>query len=199
MQINFNNAKFVKGAHNLGQCLPDVGVEIAIAGCSNAGKSSALNTITGINGLARVSKRPGRTQQINYFQLAERCYLVDLPGYGYARVSPKLRQHWDLTLGTYFKTRQSLRGLVVIIDIRRSLRDLDRQLIEWVTDIGIPIHCLLTKSDKLGKSRMMSALQQTSAQLALIEPTISLQLFSAFDLRGVGEARAQMEKWLLGS
>ena len=197
MPINFSNAVFIKGAHNINQCLPDIGIEIAVAGRSNAGKSSALNVITGINGLARISKQPGRTQQINYFELKKDRYLVDLPGYGYAKVPPKLRQHWDETLSAYFETRQSLRGLIVIMDIRHPMKDLDQQLIEWVADIGIPLHCLLTKADKLSKGQAASALQKTRAQLMLIEPTITLQLFSALDSRGVDKAREKIEQWLL--
>ena len=194
--INFTDTQFIKGAHTLQQCLPDNGREVAVAGRSNAGKSSALNVITGIKGLARTSKQPGRTQQINYFELGDRQYLVDLPGYGYAKVPPKVRQHWDETLSAYFETRQSLEGLVVIMDIRHPMKELDQQLIEWVTDIGIPTHCLLTKSDKLSKGQAASAKQKTQALLALIDPDISVQLFSALDHRGVDEAREKIQHWL---
>ena len=196
--INFTDTQFIKGAHTLQQCLPDNGREVAVAGRSNAGKSSALNVITGIKGLARTSKQPGRTQQINYFELGDRQYLVDLPGYGYAKVPPKVRQHWDETLSAYFETRQSLEGLVVIMDIRHPMKELDQQLIEWVTDIGIPTHCLLTKSDKLSKGQAASAKQKTQALLALIDPDISVQLFSALDHRGVDEAREKIQHWLEG-
>ena len=196
MLINFTDTQFIKGAHTLQQCLPDNGREVAVAGRSNAGKSSALNVITGIKGLARTSKQPGRTQQINYFELGDRQYLVDLPGYGYAKVPPKVRQHWDETLSAYFETRQSLEGLVVIMDVRHPIKELDQQLIEWVTDIGIPTHCLLTKSDKLSKGQAASARQKTQALLALIDPDISVQLFSALDHRGVDEAREKIQHWL---
>jgi len=196
MPISFNNAKFIKGAHKLEQCLPDTGLEVAVAGRSNAGKSSALNVIVGNKSLARTSKQPGRTQQINYFELGEQQYLVDLPGYGFAKVPPKLRQHWDQTLSAYFETRQSLAGLIVIMDVRHPMKDLDRQLIEWVADIGIATHCLLTKSDKLSKGKAAAALQETRRQLALIEPDISAQLFSALDKRGVDEAREAIHGWL---
>ena len=196
MPLAFNNTRFIKGAHNLSQCLPDNCMEVAVAGRSNAGKSSALNVITGINSLARTSKQPGRTQQINYFEIAEQRYLVDLPGYGFAKVPPKLRQHWDQVLSEYFETRQSLVGLIVIMDIRHPLKDLDRQLIGWVADIGIPIHCLLTKADKLKKGAAASTLLQTQQQLMLEGEHLSAQLFSALDKRGVDEARAKIEKWL---
>jgi GTP-binding protein len=198
MLINFTETQFIKGAHTLQQCLPDNGREVAVAGRSNAGKSSALNVITGIKGLARTSKQPGRTQQINYFELGDRQYLVDLPGYGYAKVPPKLRQHWDETLSAYFETRQSIEGLIVIMDIRHPMKELDQQLIEWIADIGIPTHCLLTKSDKLSKGQAASARQKTQALLALIDPDISVQLFSALDHRGVDEAREKIQHWLEG-
>lgn len=196
--INFTDTQFIKGAHTLKQCLPDDGREVAVAGRSNAGKSSALNVITGIKGLARTSKQPGRTQQINYFELGDRQYLVDLPGYGYAKVPPKLRQHWDQTLSAYFETRQSIEGLIVIMDVRHPMKDLDHQLIAWAADIGIPIHCLLTKSDKLSKGKAASMLQETRAKLALIDPDIGVQLFSALDHRGVDEAREVIRVWLTG-
>jgi len=195
--INFSDTQFIKGAHTLQQCLPDTGREVAIAGRSNVGKSSALNVITGSKGLARTSKQPGRTQQINYFELGERQYLVDLPGYGYAKVPPKVRQHWDETLSAYFESRQSLEGLLVIIDARHPMKELDQQLIEWVADIGIPVHCLLTKADKLSKGQAASALQKTRALLALIDPEISVQPFSAVDHRGLNEAQEKIRQWLI--
>jgi len=194
--INFTDTQFIKGAHTLQQCLPDNGREVAVAGRSNAGKSSALNVITGIKGLARTSKQPGRTQQINYFELGDRQYLVDLPGYGYAKVPARLRQHWDETLSAYFEGRQSLEGMFVIMDVRHPMKELDQQLIEWVADIGIPIHCLLTKSDKLSKGQAASAMQKARASLALIDPDISIQLFSALDHRGVDEVREKIRHWL---
>ena len=196
MPIDFSKAVFVKGAHKLSQCLPDIGREVAVAGRSNAGKSSALNVITGINGLARTSKQPGRTQQINFFQLLDGCYLVDLPGYGFAKVPPKVRKHWDQTLTAYFETRQSLKGLIVIMDVRHPLKDLDRQMIEWVADLGIATHCLLTKSDKLSKGQASAALQKTLAALRAIDPGVTAQLFSAVNQRGVPEARQTIEGWL---
>lgn len=196
MSLAFNNTHFIKGAHTLAQCLPDTGMEVAVAGRSNSGKSSALNVITGVNRLARTSKQPGRTQQINFFEIAEQRYLVDLPGYGYAKVPPRLRQHWEQTLSGYFETRQSLVGLIVIMDVRHPMKDLDQQLIGWVADIGIPIHCLLTKSDKLSKNAASSALLKTRRQLAAEGEHMSVQLFSALDRRGVDEARGKINEWL---
>ena len=196
MTVSFTNARFIKGAHKLEQCPEDSALEVAVAGRSNAGKSSALNSITGIKGLARTSKQPGRTQQINFFELGEQQYLVDLPGYGFAKVPPRLRKHWDETLGRYFETRKSLQGLVVIMDVRHPLKDLDWQLIEWVDDIGIPVHCLLTKADKLSSGKNSATLQKTAQQLATINPDITVQLFSAMDGRGLVEARKVMQKWL---
>ena len=196
MSLSFTNARFIKGAHQLKQCLPDTGLEVAIAGRSNAGKSSALNTITGIKGLARTSKQPGRTQQINFFELGEQQFLVDLPGYGYAKVPPKLRKHWDQTLSGYFETRHSLRGLIVIMDVRHPLKDLDWQLIEWADQLGHPVHCLLTKADKLGKGQAAAALQQVRKQLLSLNPEITVQLFSAHDFRGLDEVRQKIVEWL---
>ncbi len=196
MPINFSQARFIKGAHNLNQCPPDTGLEVAIAGRSNAGKSSALNVITGISGLARTGKQPGRTRQINYFELAERRYLVDLPGYGYAEAPLKLRQHWDRTLGAYFETRKSLVGLLVIMDIRHPLKDLDQQLISWVSDIGIPIHCLLAKSDKLKHGPASAILRRVCSRLAKTGTDIGIQLFSVADKRGLNDAREKIGQWL---
>jgi GTP-binding protein len=199
MSISFSNARFITGAHQLVQCPSDVVSEVAVAGRSNAGKSSALNAITGNKGLARTSKQPGRTQQINFFELGEKQFLVDLPGYGYAKVPPKLRQHWDQTLSAYFETRTSLKGLVVIMDVRHPLKDLDCQLIEWANHIGIPIHCLLTKADKLRSGQNAASLQRSRQQLSEMGSRIGVQLFSAYDLRGVDEARQVIADWLTAS
>lgn len=196
MSIDFNQARFIKGAHRLNQCPPDTATEVAVAGRSNAGKSSALNVITGIKSLARTSKQPGRTQQINFFELDRGRYLVDLPGYGYARVPVKLRQHWDQTLSAYFETRQGLRGLVVIMDVRHPLKELDRQLIDWVADLGLAVHCLLTKADKLSKGQASSVLHQTRKTLQAAHPHISVQLFSAVTQQGVDEVREKIAAWL---
>lgn len=196
MSLAFSNARFVKAAHKLSQCLPDDGMEVAVAGRSNAGKSSALNVITGINKLARTSKQPGRTQQINFFEIARQRHLVDLPGYGFAKVPPKLRQHWDQTLSEYFETRQSLVGLIVIMDVRHPMKTLDQQLIGWVAEIGVPVHCLLTKADKLSKNQAGSTLLQVKRQLLLEGENMTAQLFSALDRRGVDEAREKIRLWL---
>ncbi len=196
MPINFSQARFIKGAHNLDQCLPDTGMEVAVAGRSNVGKSSALNVITGVNGLARASRQPGRTRQINYFELARRRYLVDLPGYGYAKVPPKLRQHWDQTLGAYFTSRKGLVGLLLIMDIRHPLKDLDQQMLNWVSDIGIPTHCLLTKSDKLKHGPASTTLLRVRSRLEEVGIDIGVQLFSAVDRHGLDEARRKIEQWL---
>lgn len=196
MNIAFNNTRFIKGAHELSQCLPDSGYEVAFAGRSNAGKSSALNVITGIDGLARTSKQPGRTQQINFFELAETRYLVDLPGYGFAKVSPAIRQHWDKTLTMYFEQRKSLKGLIVIMDVRHPLKELDLQLIEWVNALDIPIHCLLTKSDKLGKGKASAVLAKVRKELKNTDEQIGVQLFSSLDGRGIEQARTKIREWL---
>lgn len=196
MSLHFNQARFVKGAYKFEQCLPDDVREVAVAGRSNAGKSSALNVITGIHGLARTSRQPGRTQQINYFELAQDKYLVDLPGYGFARVPPKVRQHWDETLSRYFETRQSLQGLVVIMDVRHPLKDLDQQLIDWVGQMDIPVHCVLTKADKLKHGPASANLQKVRKQLEAQGYGMTAQLFSAADRQGVEEVREVIRQWL---
>ncbi|TNG01061.1 MAG: YihA family ribosome biogenesis GTP-binding protein [Gammaproteobacteria bacterium] len=198
MSIDFSRAKFVKGAHHIGQCMLDMGHEVAFAGRSNAGKSSALNVITGVNNLARTSKQPGRTQQINFFELGHHNRLVDLPGYGFAKVPPKLRQHWDQVLSEYFETRQSLAGLIVIMDARHPLKELDLQLIDWVSALDIPVHCLLTKCDKLKKGPASSTLQRVRRKLEHRGGQITVQLFSALNRQGVDLVRMKLNDWFSG-
>lgn len=198
MPLNFTQARFVKGAHTLNQCLPDDIQEVAMVGRSNAGKSSALNVITGISNLAHTSKQPGRTQQINYFELAKNRYLVDLPGYGFAKVSSRMRHHWNQTLSQYFRTRQSLRGLIVLMDARHPLKDLDQQLINWVRQMEVPIYCVLTKADKLSNGRALANLQRIKKQFREQGHDTAVQLFSAIDQRGVEGIRNIIARWLDG-
>jgi GTP-binding protein len=172
MSISFRQAKFVTSAFELSQLLPDEGAEVAFAGRSNAGKSSAINCLTNQKSLCKTSKTPGRTQLINYFEVDPLCHLVDLPGYGFAKVSKQLRNHWNLVLSSFLLERQALKGLVVVVDIRRGIADLDQALIDMM-DNSVPLHILLTKSDKLGRNAIHKVVAKTRAQLTGSEQTVS--------------------------
>lgn len=164
----------------------DTGAEIAFAGRSNAGKSSALNAITGRKNLARTSKTPGRTQLINFFALSTRGRLADLPGYGYAKVPEEMRNHWRELLTRYVETRQSLTGLVMVMDARRPLTDYDWMMLEWVRDHSLAVHLLITKADKLNRGEQTLTLRNVRARTAGFA---SAQLFSAVAQTGMEEAR----------
>ena len=194
-------AHYLRSVHSPAQLPPDQGREIAIAGRSNAGKSSAINAICDQGKLARTSRTPGRTQQLNYFEVLPERFLVDLPGYGYAKVPADLRAHWQEFINVYFRSRQALCGLVVVMDIRHPLREFDRQMLDYAAARDLPAHCLLTKADKLGRGQQGKALQETRRDLArAYGDSISVQLFSAETKAGVEEARAVLERWLdLGS
>ena len=162
--------------------------EIAFAGRSNAGKSSAINTLTGRRRLAYVSKTPGRTQLINFFSLDGRAYLVDLPGYGYAGVPGEVRRHWGTLVGEYIANRESLAGVVIVMDCRHPLGPLDRRLVEWLQAAGRRTHVLLTKADKLSKQAARVTLDRVRAELAKLHPAATVQLFSSLKHEGVQEA-----------
>jgi len=179
------------------QLPPDEGSEVAFAGRSNAGKSSALNALTRQNSLARVSKTPGRTQQLVFFQITPEAHLVDLPGYGYAKVPLDLQAHWQAFIDQYFRTRQALKGLVVVMDIRHPLKDYDRQMLAYAVQRGLPAHALLTKADKLGRGQQLQALQKVRKELhSAFGETVSVQVFSGPDRLGVEEARGIIGGWL---
>lgn len=172
---------------------------MAFAGRSNAGKSSALNAICQQNALARVSKTPGRTQQLVYFELPPHAdiYLVDLPGYGYAKVPKEMQEHWQAFIAQYFETRQSLSGLVVVMDIRHPLKEYDMQMLGYAAMRGIPAHALLTKADKLSRGAAGNTLQQVRRELAAqFGDSIGAQVFSGESKQGVDEARAVLAGWL---
>lgn len=187
------NAAYFNSVHSLRQLPPDEVREVAFAGRSNAGKSSALNALTHRNGLARVSKTPGRTQALNYFQVAPGRYLVDLPGYGYAKVPEAMREAWKEVINRYFNTRQSLAGLVVVMDIRHPLREYDQQMLDYAAARGLPAHCLLTKADKLGRGEQSRTLAAVRKQLGDIA---TAQIFSADAKLGLDEGRALVASWL---
>jgi GTP-binding protein len=192
----FRNARFIASAHEVHELPPDAGREVAFAGRSNAGKSSAINAITGRRKLAFVSKTPGRTQTINFFDLDGGRRLVDLPGYGYAAVSQQERAHWAALITAYLQERASLQGLVVIVDARHALKPLDLQLIGWYAPSGLPLLVLLTKSDKLGQREAAAALERARTDLARLYPQGSALLFSATAGTGVPAAQAILHGWL---
>jgi GTP-binding protein len=191
---SYPHVRFLTSAAEARQLAPDVGREIAFAGRSNAGKSSALNAITERSGLARVSRTPGRTQLINFFELAPDRRLVDLPGYGFAKVPENIRRRWLELMEHYFNVRESLVGLVLIVDSRRGLKAEDAAMLEWVLARGRRAHILLTKSDKLNRQEADRVLRETRE--ACIDGGVTAQLFSVLARRGADEARAVMDGWL---
>lgn len=192
----YRAARFLNSVNAFPQLPPDTGREVAFAGRSNAGKSSALNLLTGQRGLARVGKTPGRTQLLNFFVLESDCYLVDLPGYGYAQVPDAIRRHWQTLVERYLRERTALRGLLLLMDIRHPLTALDRQLLDCCAARGLPAHILLTKADKLSRGKALAVLQQLRRPLQADYPLVSAQLFSALTGHGVDEAHAQLDNWL---
>jgi len=189
----YAEAEFIKSANALQQFVSDSGVEVAVAGRSNAGKSSAINVIVNRRNFARTSKTPGRTQLINFFSLREDQRLVDLPGYGFARVSDAKRRHWGELLTGYFQSRESLKGLLLIVDIRRQLTDYDRQMLAFAADVELPVHILLTKSDKLKRGQAAKALLEVQKEL---DGQATVQQFSALNRQGEDKARETLERFL---
>jgi GTP-binding protein len=193
---NFLASAAYKLAAHLPRQLPaDTAREVAFAGRSNAGKSSALNAMCNQHRLAKTSKTPGRTQQLVYFEVAPERYLVDLPGYGYAKVPADLRAHWQEFINKYFQTRESLKGLVVVMDVRHPLREFDLAMIDYAKARALPAHCLLTKADKLSRGAAAATLQAVRKELG---PVSSVQLFSSENKQGIDEARAVVTSWLRG-
>jgi len=184
-------AEYHCAAHHRRDWMEDTGAEVAFAGRSNVGKSSAINAITSRKALARTSKTPGRTQQIIFFRLDEQFRLVDLPGYGYAKVPATLQQHWEKTVQRYLEERVSLRALILPVDCRREPTTPDWKLIEWCAAAGLPVHILLTKCDKLGQEKRMQALRAAQQSLSRM-PLATTQLFSATHRIGIDEARQQI-------
>ncbi len=189
----YPEALFLTSANAVGQFVPDAGVEVAVAGRSNAGKSSAINVIVNRRQFARTSKTPGRTRLLNFFSLRDGERLVDLPGYGFARVSDKKRRHWGELLSEYFQVRNSLRGLILVVDIRRQLTDYDRAMIEFAELVQLPIHILLTKSDKLKRGQVAKAVLEVKKELG---ERATVQAFSALKRQGEAEAREVLERFL---
>lgn len=197
---DYRQARFLQSAARLAQCPADLGREVAFAGRSNAGKSSAINAICDQRGLARTSSTPGRTQLLNFFALAPELRLVDLPGYGYAKVAESVKRDWQRYLAEYLNERQSLAGLVLVMDIRHPLKDYDRQMLAWCRQRGLACHLLLTKADKISATAVHNALVEIHTALhELCNPQVSVQAFSALKKQGIDEARAQLDAWLIPS
>lgn len=188
----YRSAFYVVSAHKLNQLPPDSGIEVAIAGRSNAGKSSAINTLTDQKSLARTSKTPGRTQQIVIFQVDEQRRIADLPGYGYAKVPEKLRAHWRQVMQLYFNQRRSLQGVVLVMDIRHPMRTFDEQMLHWCSESGVPCHVLLTKADKLKRGPAQSALLRVRKALP---HGASAQVFSSKSRTGLAELINRLNEW----
>jgi GTP-binding protein len=193
----YHQATFLTSCAKLDQLPSDTGYEVAFAGRSNAGKSSALNRITRQKSLAKTSKTPGRTQLINLFTLDDQRRLVDLPGYGYAKVPLVVKQRWQKTLADYLLQRQCLRGLIVLMDIRHPLQPLDTNMISWANTHGLPTHILLTKMDKLKRGPAMNALQKVQQYVNHDFDQVSTQLFSAVTGQGLEQVYAVLDTWMM--
>lgn len=189
----FPNARYLLGAHEPAQFVPDTGAEVAFAGRSNSGKSSAINALTQRHALARTSKTPGQTQLINFFELEPGRRLVDLPGYGFAQVPRPLQEHWKRLLEAYFGGRESLGGLMIVMDARRPLAEQDWQMLRYARERGRQVHLLLTKADKLGRGAAATTLARVRRE---IEGLATAQLFSATAKTGVDEARSRLRAFL---
>ncbi len=192
---NYHMTHFVISAPDIRHLPSDEGIEVAFAGRSNAGKSSALNTLTGQKSLARTSKTPGRTQLINLFQVEEGVRLVDLPGYGYAQVPEEMKRKWQRALGEYLQMRNCLKGLVVLMDIRHPLKDLDQQMIQWAVDVGTPVLVLLTKADKLASGARKAQTTLVRNEVESFMGDIQVEAFSSLKKIGVDKLMAKLNTW----
>lgn len=192
---NYQQTKFVLSAPDIRHLPSDTGIEVAFAGRSNAGKSSALNTLTNQKGLARTSKTPGRTQLINLFEVAEGKRVVDLPGYGYAEVPEEMKLKWQRALGEYLQKRQCLQGLVVLMDIRHPLKDLDQQMISWAVQSNLSVMILLTKADKLASGARKAQLNKVREEVLAFNGDIQVEAFSSLKKLGVDTLRHKLDSW----
>ena len=197
--INYHIAEFLTSAPTIKQCPADSGCEVAFAGRSNAGKSSAINALTRQKGLARTSKTPGRTQLINFFQLSHNKRLVDLPGYGYAKVPKAMKAEWDRHLADYLQMRNCLTGLILLMDIRHPLQEYDQQMLNWAAQASLPVHILLTKADKLKRGPAENSRLKVEKLLRDMDPgftLLSVQIFSALKKQGLSGLEQQLNQWL---
>lgn len=197
-RLNYPTASFLISAPTLALCPDDTGAEVAFAGRSNAGKSSAINALTQQNALARTSRTPGRTQLINFFSVMndEARRLVDLPGYGYAKVPEAVKLEWQKHLAEYLRNRFSLRGLVLLMDVRHPLTEFDQMMLDYADQRGMPVHILLTKADKLKRGPASAALQTVRSRLKEWEDLVSVQLFSSLKRDGVDTLSQKLNQWL---
>ena len=195
IKLNYHKTHFLTSAPNIRSIPEDTGIEIAFAGRSNAGKSTALNALTNQKSLARTSKTPGRTQLINLFEVEPNCKLVDLPGYGYAAVPEKMKIEWQKSLGEYLQKRECLGGLVVLMDIRHPLKDLDQQMIEWAVSADLPVMLLLTKADKLSQSARSKQANMVREAIFPFQSDIQVEAFSAQNKIGIDKLAAKLDSW----
>ena len=195
IKLNYHKTHFLTSAPNLKSLPEDSGIEIAFAGRSNAGKSTALNALTNQKNLARTSKTPGRTQLINLFEVEPKCKLVDLPGYGYAAVPEQMKQQWQHALGEYLQKRECLAGIIVLMDIRHPLKDLDQQMIEWAVSADLPILLLLTKADKLSQSERSKQVKMVREAILPFQGDIQVEAFSALKRTGIDRLAAKLDSW----
>ncbi|MBH9739740.1 YihA family ribosome biogenesis GTP-binding protein [Vibrio navarrensis] len=195
VKIHYQNTHFITSAPDIRHLPADEGIEIAFAGRSNAGKSSALNRLTNQKSLAKTSKTPGRTQLINLFKVMDGCHIVDLPGYGFAQVPLEMKQKWQKSLGEYLQKRQCLQGLVVLMDIRHPMKDLDQQMIAWAIESRIPVQVLLTKADKLKSGARKAELLKVRQLAATFGGDVQVDLFSSLKGIGVDQLRAKLDEW----
>lgn len=191
----YAQAVFLKSAARVDQLPPDEGFEVAFAGRSNAGKSSALNCLTGIKQLARTSKTPGRTQLINLFNIDESRRLVDLPGYGYAKVARRIKEDWQQNLAHYLEVRQCLRGLILLMDCRHPLKELDQMMVDWSINRQLPVHILLTKADKLSRGETKSTVLKVQRFYQSMAGLITVQSFSSLKKEGIDALISKLNEW----
>lgn len=192
----YHQAKFINSAPHVKDAPEDIGLEVAFAGRSNAGKSSAINTLTGQKSLARISKTPGRTQLLNFFSITETTRFVDLPGYGYAKVPLEIKKQWHRMIETYLNNRKTLCGIVLVMDIRHPLTEFDRQMVDWCKQTRLPLHILLTKADKLKFGAAKNTLLAVQKEISGAQVPVTVQLFSALKRQGVDEIHHLLDQWL---
>ncbi|MCG3722326.1 ribosome biogenesis GTP-binding protein YihA/YsxC [Vibrio cincinnatiensis] len=195
VKIHYQNTHFITSAPDIRHLPEDEGIEIAFAGRSNAGKSSSLNRLTNQKSLAKTSKTPGRTQLINLFKVTEGCHIVDLPGYGFAQVPLEMKKKWQQSLGEYLQQRTCLKGLVVLMDIRHPMKDLDQQLVIWAVECAIPVQVLLTKADKLKSGARKAQLLKVREQAMTFGGDVSVDVFSSLNGLGVDTLRQKLDHW----
>lgn len=194
VQILLHRAEYLLSVHERAQLPPDVGAEVAIAGRSNSGKSSLINRLCRQNSLARTSRTPGRTRQLVFFRLEQTQHLVDLPGYGFARVGGELKRHWKGLIQGYLESRRALAGLLIVMDVRHPLKPGDVDLANWAADRDLSLHLVLTKADKLGRGKQKEALMKVRKA---VDESVGVQLFSSVTGQGLEELEVVMAAWLL--